>query len=98
MPKKLDDAFEVTITRIKEQPKSRAHQAMEVLKWVLLSSRQLTVRELCYPFAVMSGKYLDRDHFPSEKSLTAWCLGLVILDKETSSIRLVHKSLVDVYF
>jgi hypothetical protein len=86
MPKKLDDAFEVTITRIKEQPKSRAHQAMEVLKSVLLSSRQLTVREL------------DRDHFPSEKSLTAWCLGLVILDKETSSIRLVHKSLVDVYF
>jgi hypothetical protein len=25
--------------------------------------------------------------------LTAWCLGLVILDKETCSIRLVHKSL-----
>ncbi|KAI5790377.1 hypothetical protein FPQ18DRAFT_410387 [Pyronema domesticum] len=83
----------LTITRIKEQLIFRARQAMEDLKWVLLSMRQLKVRELCHALAVTPGKHLDGDNFLSEKSLTAWCLGLAILDKETCSIRLVHKSL-----
>ncbi|KAI5782826.1 ankyrin repeat-containing domain protein [Pyronema domesticum] len=38
---------------------------------------------------------LDWDNFPSEKSLIDWCLGLVIIDEETHTVRLVHKSLHD---
>ncbi|KAI5796812.1 hypothetical protein FPQ18DRAFT_422116 [Pyronema domesticum] len=94
MPKKFDDAFVITIRRIQEQPKARARQAMEVLKWTLLSKRKLTVVELCHALAISPGDtHLDRDNFPAEISLVQWCLGLVIFDKETSSIRLVHKSL-----
>jgi hypothetical protein len=93
-PKKLDDAFGITIKRIKEQSKARANQAMEVLKWALLAKRQLTISELKHALAVNLGDaQLDWDNLPPEKSLTEWCLGLVILDKETSSIRLVHKAL-----
>jgi hypothetical protein len=93
MPKKLDDAFGVTIARINNQTEARANQAMEVLKWTLLAERQLTVAELRHALAVTPGDSLDWDNLPSERSLTEWCLGLVVLDKETSSIRLVHKSL-----
>lgn len=57
MPKKLDDAFGITIARIKEQPKSRTNQAMEVLKWTLLViERQLTVAELRHALAVTPKK------------------------------------------
>jgi hypothetical protein len=38
---------------------------------------------------------VEWDNFPSETSLIDWCLGLVIIDEETSTVRLVHKSLHD---
>lgn len=41
LPKKLDDAFAITMIRIQKQPKARARQAMEVLKWTLLAKEQL---------------------------------------------------------
>lgn len=49
--------------------------------------RRITTCPSCYP-----RRQLDWDNLPSERSLAEWCLGLVVLDKETSSIRLVHKS------
>lgn len=55
MPKKVDDAFGVTITRIHSQTKARANQAMEVLKWTLLAERQMTVAELRHALAVTPG-------------------------------------------
>lgn len=94
IPKKLDDAFKITINRINDQPKARANQAMEVLKWTLLAKAQLSVSELRHALAVTLGDTeLDRDNLPPENSLIEWYLGLVILDKETSQIHLVHKSL-----
>jgi hypothetical protein len=94
LPKKLDDAFAITIIRIQKQPEARARQAMEVLKWTLLAKKQLSVTQLRHALSVTPGDTkLDYESFPSERSLTTWCLGLVILDKETSSIRLTHKSL-----
>jgi hypothetical protein len=94
MPKELNDAFELTIRRIKEQSRTRANLAMDVLKWTLLAKEQLSVDALCHAPAVVPGETkLDWDNLPPEKSLTEWCLGLVIFDKESSSIRLVHKSL-----
>jgi hypothetical protein len=103
IPSELGSAFKITIDRIRNQKTQRAAQAIDVLKWVFLAKEQLTVIQLCHALAVTivsdpnddpsSGKTLDRDNFPSERSLIDWCLGLVIIDEETSSIRLVHKSL-----
>ncbi|KAI5785392.1 hypothetical protein FPQ18DRAFT_87085 [Pyronema domesticum] len=109
MPIKLETAFESTISRIKNQKSERSTQAMDVLKWTFLAKRPLTIIELRHalsvtidPGKVQSGKLplaydetLDWDNFPSEKSLIDWCLGLVIIDEETSTVRLVHKSLHD---
>jgi hypothetical protein len=70
---------------------------MNVLKWVFLAKRQLeSVSELRHALSVRPGdQKLDEEGFPSEKSLLDCCLGLVIVDEGTSSIRLVHKSLQD---
>ncbi|CCX10850.1 Similar to Inversin; acc. no. Q9Y283 [Pyronema omphalodes CBS 100304] len=103
MPIELDSAFEDTIRRIRNQKSEQATQAMDVLKWTFLSERQLSVTELRHALAVTvtpeesfsPQETLDWDNFPSEKSLFNWCLGLVILDEETSTVRLVHKSLQD---
>lgn len=94
MPKELNDAFELTIRRITEQSRTSANLAMDVFKWTLLAKEQLSIDALRHALAVVPGDTkLDWDNLPPEKSLTEWCLGLVIFDKESSSIRLVHKSL-----
>jgi ferritin len=97
MPKKLEDAFQVTIDRIKSQASEKPSQGMEVLKWTYLAKRQLSLMELRHALATVDSpaECLDRDALPFEKSLTECCYGLVVVDKETSSIRLVYKSLQD---
>jgi hypothetical protein len=97
MPKKLEDAFEVTISRINSQAPAKANQGMEVLKWTYLAKRPLSVMELRHALATVhsTAECLDLDDLPFEKSLTECCYGLVVIDKETSSVRLVHKSLQD---
>jgi hypothetical protein len=109
MPTRLETAFESTISRIKNQISERFTQAMDVLKWTFLTQYPLTVIKLYHTLSVMinlskmqPGKLplaydesLDWDNFPSEKLLLDWCLGLIIIDKETSTVRLVHKLLYD---
>ncbi|KAI5806030.1 hypothetical protein BZA77DRAFT_368299 [Pyronema omphalodes] len=109
MPMKLETAFESTISRIMNQKPQRSKQAMAVLKWVFLAKRPLTMIELRHalsvtidPSTIQAGKLaisydqiVDWENFPSEKSLIDWCLGLIIIDEETSTVRLVHKSLHD---
>ncbi|KAI5787946.1 hypothetical protein FPQ18DRAFT_414163 [Pyronema domesticum] len=97
--KKLEDAFQVTIARINSQPLAKANQGMEVLKWTYLAKRQLSVIELRHALATVhspaGAECLDLDDMPFEKSLAQYCYGLVVIDKETSSVRLVHESLQD---
>ncbi|KAI5810777.1 hypothetical protein BZA77DRAFT_162360, partial [Pyronema omphalodes] len=109
MPEKLEAAFEGTITRIMNQKSQRSKQAMDVLKWVFLAKRPLTMIELRHALSVpidpstmqpgnltiLHDKTVDWRNFPSEKSIIDWCLGLIVIDEETSTARLVHKSLHD---
>jgi hypothetical protein len=97
MPTKLDEAFQVTIDRIRRQTLAKSSQGMEILQWTFLAERQLTVAEIRHALAGKhtSGNSLDLNDLPFERSLTDCCYGLVVVDKETSSIRLVRKSLQD---
>ncbi|KAI5814540.1 hypothetical protein BZA77DRAFT_222936, partial [Pyronema omphalodes] len=96
MPKKLEDAFHITIERIKSQAPGKASQGMEVLKWTYLAKRPLSVMELRHALAAVYSTpdtdCLNMDDLPFEKTLTECCHGLVVIDNETSLIRLVHKS------
>lgn len=103
MPVGLESAFEITINRIRSQNSQRAEQAMNVLMWTFQGERNLTISELQHALSVTiteddtpeMEEELDWDSFPTEKSLVDWCLGLVIIDEETSTVRLVHKSFHD---
>ncbi|KAI5785364.1 hypothetical protein FPQ18DRAFT_241426, partial [Pyronema domesticum] len=57
----------------------------------------LSVMELRHALATVhsTADCFNQDDLPFEKSLTECCYGLVVIDKETSSVRLVHKSLQD---
>jgi hypothetical protein len=99
MPKKLDDVFQATMDRIRRQPLSKSTQGLDVLEWIFLAFKQLTTAELRHALAVneydTSADSLDLNNLPFEKSLTDCCHGLVVVNQETSSIPLVHKSLQD---
>ncbi|KAI5816219.1 hypothetical protein BZA77DRAFT_221922, partial [Pyronema omphalodes] len=98
LPRELYDAFAITLDRIRAQKKSMSSLAMKVLKWTFLSVRPLSLEELRYALAIEPGDIeLDRDNFVAPQFILDCCLGLVIVDESTSTVRLVHKSLQD-YF
>lgn len=99
LPKQLDEAYQVTLERIGSQSSALASQGMEVLKWTFLAERQLTIQELRHALATVASTAdsLDTDDLPFEKSLIDCCYGLVVFDRETTSVRLVHKSLHDFF-
>jgi hypothetical protein len=98
MPRALHDAFRVTIDRIRDQKPDISKQAMGVLQWIFLAKEPLTIEELRHALAVEPDDTdLDWDNFVDSQLLLSCCLGLVIADESTSTVRLVHKSLQD-YF
>ncbi|CAG8948004.1 unnamed protein product [Penicillium salamii] len=89
-----DDAME----RIKAQNRDASNLAMDILKWITHAKRQLRIEELCEALAVTPGsRELDRDNIPVIKDMVSVCVGLVTVDMESDSIRLVHYTTQD-YF
>jgi ankyrin repeat protein len=98
MPRALYGAFGVTLDRIRDQKPDISKQAIDVLQWVFLSQKPLTIEQLRHALAVEPDDTdLDWDNFVDSQLLLSCCLGLVIVDESTSTVRLVHKSLQD-YF
>ncbi|KAI5808430.1 hypothetical protein BZA77DRAFT_329781 [Pyronema omphalodes] len=98
MPKDLYDVFEFTLDRIRAQKQSTARVALQSLQWIFLAARPLSPEELRHALAVESGDTkLHEDNLLEPQFILNACLGLVIVDESTSTVRLVHKSLQD-YF
>jgi ankyrin repeat protein len=91
MPKGLDSTFEETLRRIERQPDSRAKLAKKVLMWISHAKQPLRVRELQHALAVEIGDTsFDVDGCPLPSHMVHYCLGLITIDEESSTIRLVH--------
>ena len=87
----LGDAYDATLGRIKGQGGEKARLGMAALMWISHSERPLKVDELCHALAVRIGAPdLDGDNVPSVGTLLTCCQGLVTIDKEVSTIRLIH--------
>ena len=98
MPKELDTTFKGVADRIKRQPKSHAELGMRTLIWISHARRTLLVKELCQALAAnLENTCLDQDNSPLPKHMVDFGLGLVTIDEESSTIRLVHFS-VQEYF
>ena len=89
----LGDVYGETLQRIREQNDSLSRLGMQVLMWVSHSQRLLQIHELCHALAVEIGSTnLNLDNVPSVDTVLDSCLGLVIMDKN-STLRLIHHSL-----
>ena len=90
----LEDAYETTLGRIKGQGGEKARLGMAALMWISHSERPLKADELCHALAVEIGSpNLNNDNIPSIGTLLACCQGLVVVEKEASTVRLIHFTL-----
>ena len=90
----LDSAYTQTLQRIREQKGDRSRLGIEVLMWVSHAERPLGIDELRHALAVEMGSTdLDPDNIPPQDTVLGSCLGLVVVDAETSTVRPIHYTL-----
>ena len=91
LPTDLYDSFKGIITRIRQCPNASAELGIYVLMWLHFAQRPLKLAELQHALAVKKGHMeFDWDNIPSQKALLDCCLGLVLVDEETLTVRFVH--------
>src|SRR5205809_568077 len=87
----LHGAYREALRRIDGQMRGHRELADRILSWIIHAYRPLNVAELKHALAVSPGdSSLDRDALPEEEALTSYCAGLVIVDQESRTVRLVH--------
>ena len=90
----LGDAYGATLDRIKGQGGEKARLGMAALMWVSHAERPLKPDELLHALAIEIGSLdLNSDNIPSTGTLLACCQGLIVIDKEASTVRLIHFTL-----
>ena len=94
LPTDLYNSFQGIIARIQGRPNASAELGMRVLMWLHFAYQPLNLVELQHALAVRKGHVeFDSDYIPSQKALLDCCLGLVIVDEETLTVRFVHFTL-----
>ena len=94
LPPDLYNSFQGIISRIQGRPNASAELGMRVLMWLHFAYRPLKLVELQHALAVRKDHMeFDSDYIPSQKALLDCCLGLVIVDEETLTVRFVHFTL-----
>jgi len=90
----LGDAYDATIERIKMQDGDKSTLGMGALMWISHAERPLKVDELCYALAVELGSAdFNPQNVPSISTLLSCCQGLITVDKEAPTVRLIHFTL-----
>jgi len=90
----LGDAYDATIEWIKAQGGDKSGLGMEALMWVSHAERPLKADELCHALAVELGsRDFNAGNAPSISTLVSCCQGLITVDKEASTVRLIHFTL-----
>ena len=90
----LEDAYGATLGRIKGQGGEKARLGMAALMWISHSERPLKAEEVCHALAIEIGSpNLNVDNAPSIGALLACCQGLVVIEKEVSTVRLIYFTL-----
>jgi len=90
----LGDAYGATLDRIKGQGGEKARLGMAALMWVSHAERPLEPDELLHALSIEIGSPdLNSDNIPSIGILLACCQGLIVIDKEASTVKLIHFTL-----
>jgi len=90
----LSEAYRSTLTRLKAQGGVKSTLGVKALMWVLYSERPLRDEELCCALGVEIGSMdLDSEKVPTIQTVLSSCLGLLIVEAPSSTVRLVHFTL-----
>ena len=90
----LGEAYGATLDRVKGQGGEKVRLGTAALMWISHLERPLKANELCHALGVEIGSLnLTADNVPSIGTLLACCQGLVTVDKEASTVRLIHFTL-----
>ena len=90
----LEDVYGATIERIKAQSGDKSRLGMGALMWISYAEQPLEVDELCHALAVELGSMdFNAGNIPSIMTLVSCCQGLITVDKEASTVRLIHFTL-----
>ncbi|KAL8895572.1 MAG: hypothetical protein Q9207_008115 [Kuettlingeria erythrocarpa] len=91
LPCTLNQLYDDAFCRIDDQNEEERDFAKKALRWVAYAYRPLTVRELEEALAIEpQGQDLDPDAIPDIAFVLEACAGLLIVDKGTEQVRLVH--------
>ena len=94
LPTDLTAVFSSTIDRIKSLPSRRLHVAMRSLMWISHTRRPLKSIELQHALALRPGdKSIHSDDILSVRTIIDSCFGLLEIERDSNTIRLVHFSL-----
>ena len=87
----MGDVYDTTIKQIKAQGGEKSRLGMSARMWISHAERLPRVDELCDALAVQLGSTdFDVGNIPSMLTLVNCCQGLITIDKEASTMRLIH--------
>ena len=90
----LKGVWGVALERIKEQDEQKTRLGIAALMWLSHSERPFHPDELSHALAVEIGsRDLNPERIPSLETLLSSCLGYIVIDRETSTVRLIHFTL-----
>ena len=90
----LQDAYGATLDRVRAQGDQKSGLGMSALMWICHSERPLRAEELCQALAVEIGSAdYNSNNAPSIRTVLCCCQGLAMVDKEESTVRLIHHTL-----
>ena len=90
----LQDAYNTTLDRIRQQDGGKSKLGMAVLMWVSRCERPLLWAELRHALGVdLVAEEFTIDNVPSARTVLGCTLGLITIDENTSTVRLLHLTL-----
>ena len=91
---RLEDVYGATIERIKAQGGDKSRLGMGALMWISYAEVPLDPDELCHALTIeLDSTDFNADNIPSITTIVSCCQGLISVDKEELSVRLIHFTL-----
>lgn len=86
-----DHAYNETVSRIERQGANASGLAKKTIGWVINAKRSLTIAELEHALAIeLETSEFDETNVTDAEQLTSYCCGLVLVDEQTTEVKLVH--------
>jgi hypothetical protein len=93
LPRGLDQTYDAALSRIKSQPPGHVELAIRALIWLTFAKEHLPATSLRHALAVKDDTTdLKAQDLPNLQMILFLCIGLVTLEQESGTVRLVHET------